>query len=311
MLEIFIKLIPLFVYCLIGYYCKKSGLFTDEGMNQIKKFITKILLSCMLFMLFIDMELTISHIGITVFIFCLNVILYFIGKLANKIPLLNNRIFPFYATSYCFGFLGIPLFTLLFGIENIDNFAIFGVGHELFVWSVFYFLIHMNYGSSETLSFKTLILCFKSPVLLSTIFALTLNLLGIGDFLINNTFFSSILSSFDTLGNIVTPLILINIGYSLSFEKNCIKEASKMIIARCIIVFAVGYALKPILDMFIVSTPISNAAYFIWLSLPPIYSYSVLASDYLSNNEQKTANTACMLHTIICVFVVTIYAIIN
>ncbi len=107
------------------------------------------------------------------------------------------------------------------------------------------------------------------------------------------------------MSKIATPLILIVIGYGLSFNKAYTKLTIIFVALRFVLILAVGYLFKFILiDHLIEFDQYMNYAYFTLLILPPPFSSSVLVGKYGGEEDEvKLVNNITVVYT--CLSIVT------
>ncbi|MGO1479341.1 AEC family transporter [Senegalia sp. (in: firmicutes)] len=309
MSEIISKIIPIFLLIALGYIIKQKNLVKQETMNELKDGVINIALPALLFITFRDMTLKKEYFLVMIATFILLIVLYRAGILINKIKAISHPLVPFVTTSFTFGLLGIPLFASVFGMENLEKISIFGVAHEFFVWFVFYTLLKMKF-SNERFSRDTIKGFISSPLVISIILGLLLNILGLDKIFFENTLFMGIDITLNYLSNIATPIILIIIGFGLKLNKIYLKQSMKLFAIRITTILVIGYIFKIfIINKIISNDPLLDYAYFTFLILPPPLSLSLFVDKYAGREYSEIANNVVVIHTIVCVIMFVIFAI--
>ena len=308
-IEIMLNVFPIILYCSLGMLCRRMKIVNDNAINQLKAMIMKVLFPCFLFTLFLFMKLEVRHIWVLLLMLLILTLDYLFGVLVNRLPFLRIKVLPLFTTAFCYAFLGIPLFTLMHGAENLKDFILLGIAHEAFVWIIYYVLVNMTY-SKQRFSMDSVKHVVQSPTMVAIFFSVLLNLLGVGKWLESQWIFYSILQDFAKVGDIVSPLILICIGYSMTLKKEYMPLAVKLIIVRLVITLGVAYAVKPLYNLLVPATMITDASYFTWAILPPIFSMPIMAGSAMDPQEASKVNTATMLYTIVSLVLFIIYHVV-
>jgi predicted permease len=308
--KVVIQTMPIFMLCLVGYFCNRRGFISRETIAGIKKLIISIGLPATLFITMLGLELRKEYVAVVLLMFLMLVLGYIAGVLFNKLPCFRISVLPLFCTGFSFGFLGIPLYGMVFGMENIGNIAMLGIGHEIFVWVIYYSMLKITY-KNEKFSWESIIDCLKSPIVISIFAGILCNLLGLQNFFKTNVVFGGLVQSLTYLGQFVTPLILICVGYGINLKKEFIHESIKLTGIRLIITFGVGYLLKwLVLDAFIEPSYLFDAAFFTFLIMPPLFSLPIFIGEYGEKREEELVNTAVVLNTIVSMVVFVVYSII-
>jgi len=297
------KVIPILLLFMMGYIFKKTSYFNNETINGFKKAVINIGLPAVLFITFVNLEFKREYFALIIIIFVLCMILYFVGKILNNIPAIQNPILPFLMTGFCFGLLGIPLYSTVFGEANLAELSVIGVGHELFVWFVYVSLVKLTF-KGEKFSLKTIKGFITSPLILAVVIGLFINLAGLSKFFYSQPILNGIYVTVEYLSKIATPLILIVVGYGLSFNKKYAKLTFIYVIIRTVGVLFVGYIIKILfIDNIIGTNQYFDYSYFTFLILPPPFSLPIFVSEYGTSEDAELANNVVVLHTCLCMVI--------
>ncbi|AOT72128.1 AEC family transporter [Geosporobacter ferrireducens] len=309
MADIFARIIPILLLISIGQYFQYKNTFQQSTIDEIKHFITNVALSAVLFIAFINMELKAEYFMVFVIVFILLNVLFFSGFMVSKIKGMNHPLIPFIVTGNSFGLLGIPLFTTVFGAENVGKLSILGVGHEFFIWLVFITILRVKFRE-EKISFVVMKDIIKSPLIISIALGILFNITGLGTFIQENPFSKGFYITLQYLSSLATPLILIIIGYGLKFDKRYMKESVYFLFIRMILGFVIGYAFKMlIIDRIMSPDPIFNYAYFTFLILPPPLSLPIFMGTYSTKEHEELANNVVVVSTVFSIVLYILFVL--
>lgn len=256
-------------------------------------------LPAVLFLTFIDMELKSAYflvIVITFFLFCT---IYLVGIGLTHIKRISHPLIPFVITGLTFGNIGIPLYTTVFGIENLSKYSILGIGHETFYWFVLCTLLKMKFAG-QSFSINTIKGFLKSPFIIAVIAGIAINITGMNLVLSKNIIFNGVNITLGYLGSLLTPLSLIIVGFDLKFQRHYMKQSIKLVILRLLVVVTIGYIFKYLfLDQIIVGDLFFDYAYFTYLILPPPYSLPIFIGQYGTKEHANIATNTVVLSTVI------------
>lgn len=209
-----------------------------------------------------------------------------------------------------FGTMGIPLFIAVFGMEALPTFSVLNIGNELFIWFVLVILLKYHFSGERfsTSVFKDFI---RSPFIIAVLSGLILNISGLRDIISQNILYNGLVSTLDLLGTIVSPLILIILGYDLQLNRTYIRESVKILVIRYAAMLLLGGLVKYlILDRFIHSDPLFDYAWFTYLILPPSNSVPLLFSNYSTEENASIATNVVVLSSILCILIYTGFVLI-
>ncbi len=309
--EITSKLMPIIILIALGKLMHQKQLMKQSTIDEIKKFIINIALSSVLFLAFINMELRREYFLVFIIIFITLCLQYALGFLLNSVKWIKHPVLPFVTSGCTYGLLGIPLFAALFGIENVGKISILGVGHEFFIWLVFYTIMRMNLRQ-EKISLGIAAEVIKSPTIISIALGILFNVLGLGEWLRSNPVATGIYTTLEYLSNLATPLILIIIGYGLKLKKKYMKESLKLLAIRMLTMLSISYAVKfLIIDRIMQPDILFNYAYFIFFILPPPLSLSIFIGTYSNKENEELTNNTVVLNTVVSIAIFALFVILK
>ncbi len=215
MIEVLLQVLPFFAIIGLGYGAGRSGFFPAEATAWLTKFVFYFALSAMLirfsanlsFAQVWDSVLVISYFAGTLAVYLIG----FAVALARKRPVAEAAVEAQCACIGNTGFLGIPMFVLLFGEASVGPVMLMLAVDLIFFGSLIVILItgsrdgRIGFGILRTVGLGVL----KNPMVMSISFGLIWSASGMGIPTPVNSFLV-------TLGAAATPGALFAIGASLA-----------------------------------------------------------------------------------------------
>ncbi len=309
MTDIISKIIPIIFLILLGSHFRFNNILRQSTVDEVKKIVIDVAFSAVLFITFLNMEIKKEYFLVSIIIFILLSIFYFAGLAFNLIKTISHPLLPFITSGFAFGFLGIPLFSTVFGSENLGKLSILGIGHEFFIWLVLYTILRIKLGN-QRFSIGVAKQIIKSPAIISIVFGIVFNLTGFRTSIHSNSIMKGFYIMVEYLSSLSTPLILIIIGYGLKLNKKYMVQSIKFLIIRFTVILTVGYVFKYlIIDKVIVSEQIFNYAYFTFLILPPPLSLPIFIGAYSTKEHEELANNTVVLNTVVSIIIFILFVL--
>lgn len=223
------QVLPIFFLIAVGVLARRFSLIGDDAVDGFKQLVVRLVLPAVLFLSFVDMDLSSRHASLVLMVFAVCVVALAIGwRLVGRLfPTL--RFAPFLMSGYEFGMLGIGLFVGAYGTGALPTIAVVGLGHELFIWFVYFaFLIARRDGSARP---ADLLLGFlRNPVTVAILAGLAFNFLGIGTPVLERLpGIDAVIRTLRMLTPLIAPLVLIIVGHGLRFESTDLSAALRLI----------------------------------------------------------------------------------
>lgn len=296
-----IKVIPIFLFIILGKFIKKKGWIKEETESQLKSGVINIALPVILFITFKNMTLKPEFFILSLITFVMLAIFYLIGTFINTISKNKNIILPFFVSAFAFGLLGIPLFEGVYGIENLGELSILGIGNEFFIWFIYFNLVKQKLNNKK-FDKNTILNLLKSPMIIAIFLGLVFNIFNVDSNIGSNVLYQGLLKTFDYISLMTMPIILIVIGAGINLEIIYVKKALKFVAIRLLIVLGIGYIVKLfVIDAFYDVNTIFDSAYFTYLILPPPFALAILVGQYSSEENTGIINNATVISTLICI----------
>jgi predicted permease len=279
------KILPILLLIVMGMLIRKSKMISEETINGIKQIIVKIALPSILFTAFSTMKLEVSYLILFVLVFGFCVVLYALGELAHKVlpKLFPSRYTGGFFTGFEFGMIGVGLFGAIWGVDKLPVIMLVGFGHELFIWFVYMPLISGKGAAKESLK-KVIYSFVKSPPIIGIAFGVLFNLLNLYDTVGATLIGGSVYATLGFLMPLTSPLILIVIGYSITFGSVKFKDAFVYIGARWLLVMPIGTGIFWVITTLVKGLdPLFGIAFYAFILLPPPYILPIFIEDKNEN----------------------------
>lgn len=250
-LSILEMVLPVLLVILLGYFSKCRGWFNEAGLQGIKAVVGKLTLPVVLFNAF----LTADYSGTTLLTFTVVFISLGLALAAGFwLRRLNPRygkFMPFLMTGFEGGMLGYALFGLLYGASETHVFAMADVGQTLFAYTVFMSTLKVVNGqkSSAGAVLKNMV---SNPASVGMLLGIALGLLGVGKWVAASAVGPLVSSLISFMTAPTSVLILLVVGYELSFNRSLMKPVLLTALLRlavmgtlCCLSAAVVFSLAP------------------------------------------------------------------
>jgi len=305
------QVLPILFLISLGYWANHKGFLTEATINELRKIVVNLALPAVIFLSFLNIELKSSYFIIFAFAFLLCVFLFLLGQVIKKQFNIQYSYFPYLTTGFEYGMLGVSLFGAAYGLEKIGYIAVADLGHEIFIWFVFLPLLLIKRDGMQNP--KEIIKSFLSaPVVIAILTSILFNVLGAQELLYQYPITGALMTTFEFLGNLTVPLILIIVGYGIKINRAGLKDALLVVFIRLGILIPLAlflnvYLIRGVLHL----DKLFEAALFTLLILPPPFIVPLYASSNLNIEEKQYINNVLTIHTIISVTIFIVYFILN
>lgn len=301
MQEVLGIIIPIIITIILGFFIKKLGIISREGINGVNKLAIGVMLPLMLFKTFSSNNIPVNLIMVPVISFIVCCVMLGIGYFIQDKFKIGDKVSLFFSSGFEVGMLGYALFSLVHGKEALSAIALIDVGHVLFIYVIFITFVQRTSGKIGGFNeiIKSL---FSSSLFLSVLIGIVVGTSGLGTILYSGTIGSIISNTLDSITQPLGILILFIIGYEIDLSGIDIKYTLKMIIMRlltCLIGFGLMYLGFTIFN--ITDKMIRLAGLFLFF-LPPPYILPIFAKEE-NRAELSAAISVDTLLTILFVFI--------
>lgn len=301
MSELFVKLLPIFVLLVIGFFAKQKKLFSDSFIQGLKVLIINIALPAVLFDAFSTMTLQLSYLLLFVLIFIYCILLYGLGYgLHMLFPKIFKRLYTKgYMTGFEFGMIGVGLFGAIWGMDQLPVIMLIGFGHELFIWFFYAIVISRTTNKSFSLA-ETMGHFLKTPTIIAIVLGVVVNLTGVRQLMNENMVGQCLLAVIGFLKPLTSPLILIVIGYTMVFYRTHLREIVVYVLSRNVLVLGLGTLFLFAIKQFVHGLePLFTTAFYAFVLLPAPYILPL----YIQDEEESAFFTQLLVYSTVVSFV--------
>lgn len=219
--------LPVLITFGLGYLCKRKKLFGAEGLKGLKAVVSNITLPAVLFYAFLTAEYSgrLALTFTTVFLSC--VLGLGAGFLLRRFVKPYGKFLPFLLTNFEGGMLGYALFGLLYA-GGTHIFVMIDIGQTFCAFTVF--MAALKAVGGETVSAKALVKnMLHNVVFAGIILGAVLGMLGVGKWALASPAGPVITDFFQFITAPTGVMILIIVGYELSFQKSLLVPVAKTV----------------------------------------------------------------------------------
>lgn len=287
-LQILNLILPIAAALALGMAGRKRGWFGDEGINAFKNIVSKVMLPLVLFNAMFTAEYTASAL--------FTVVCCFLGLcLALAIGFALRRLFPQYGKYLPFmistcesGMIGYPLIAMLFGALGVQRFAMADLPQTVFFFVVAASLLQVADGLKPSAD-SLLRNIFTAPPFDGMLAGMILGLLNVDGLFSQTALWETYTTLIEFLTGPTTVLILLFLGYSLSFKRELLKAVAVTALLRLLVMGTVGALVTFLLFRFVPYDRVLMFAVLLLFLLPP--SFAVPMFSRLEGNEEYIATT--------------------
>jgi hypothetical protein len=295
---------PVIIMIVIGYICKLTGFISEEGILNIKKYITGIAIPVLVFHAVGVADYSSRTLVIFGIMMAAILIAFAVGNLAK--PLVSEKFrnyFPFLITEYEGGMLCYPLYQNLCGDEHFSNIVIIDLAACVFVFGVYLGLLQLV-DRGVPFSFKKLCLnAVKTPSFIALVLGLIMGISGLMDKFLASDVAVLYTSIKEIIVTPITPMILICVGYSLTLKKeimpDVLKTAGLRLVLQTILMLAVLWVMQHYnMDKYML------AAFLIYFFSTPNFNTGTVVQNKEGNQFISTTTSLYCIISIISYIVV-------
>ena len=294
--------LPVFAALLLGIVCRKCSVLTREGIAALKKVAVDITLPAVLFSAFATAEYTPEKMLVPLIVFFVCIIALLLGYLLRNLFRDESRLSPFLMTGFEAGMLGYGLFALLCPGRSSSAFAIIDLGQVLFVFTVYKGLL-MGRGKARELIAEA----FSSPVLWAIIAGMIFGITGLYGALEPSGVAGIIDSTAAFISAPTSCLILLTIGYDLTFKEIRWGRALGYTAER-ILVMGLLFAAVLFLNRRLLGGIMDESALMLMFILPAPYVLPVFADV---ESERTVISSTLSVMTLLSLAVFAVMAVIT
>ncbi len=299
--------LPVLAMMGIGIMAKRIKLISEKGINEIKSFIVTFTLPATLFQAFYAVKFTWREGMLLILMGAVTLAAFLLGFVVTKLLKLNERFAPFLCTTIEGGSIGYALAILMSGQKNLYHFALLDVGNAIIQWGVVMTMLQMRSGEGK--STKEIARSLLSPVNVSIVLGLLFSVTGIGPRLASLSTGKMIDDLLSFVSQPTGPVIMMTVGYGLSFEKVRWSETLRSVLSRAVCFGLCGIAALMVLPHIFPGDALYRSALLLFIIMPPTYAYSVFTINEKEDSYVSSFLAVYSILTILCFNIVAWFSV--
>jgi len=224
---------PVLLMFALGWFCNKKQIFNTQGLAGIKALVGNVLLPVVLFNAFFTAEYS-GKIALTfIVVYASCGLALAVGFLLRRFVKPYGRFLPFLLTDFEGGMLGYALFGLLYAGQT-RIFAMVDIGQTLAAYTIY--LVTLQAVSTGKTDPKGLAKnALTNPAFIGTLLGVVLGAVGAGKWVLSSEIGSLVSSTISFVTAPVSGLILVIVGYELSFRREMLKPVMITVALRILV----------------------------------------------------------------------------
>lgn len=280
------KLLPILIALSLGAVIRRTRLLDAAGIAALKTVVTRITLPFVIFQAFYKVDYSLYTLLTALVVLAVCLALLGAGYLLRRRFSGLGSLLPFTLAGFEMGMLGFPLFLLLAGPERMGAIAVADLGQEVFVFTLYLFLLRRQTGGDLPLS-ASLKEIALNPVIIAVALGLAVGISGLGRAIEGTPAGEAVDAVCGFVSAPTAVLILLSIGYDLKFEGRLLKRAAMNLLLRLGLVILIGGGLTLLLFTLVPFDPWLLLAMMTMLALPapfvlPVYSQEGKQAEFIS-----------------------------
>lgn len=291
-----------FVFCL-GIASRRFKILSDKEIDGIKKIVTNFCLPAVIFAAFYKLDFSFKFLFIALIMIVVNIISLSIGFFTSKKFNFSSPLAPFLYAGFEAGMLGYGLYEILFGIDNIYNFALIDLGQVIFVFSIYMAILNMKTGVDAK---KTLMDMIKNPVFIAIVVGVLFGVSGLGAFIDKSAAGGSVSELLNYVSAPTGMLMIFVVGYNLKFDRKSMKDAIILSITRLMMMSVLCFACILLIGNFVDMTDEIFWALILMFSLPAPFVLPIFA-----DKEDNLISVNLSIYSLLSILIFAIISIIS
>lgn len=304
MAEVISIILPVILILALGYICRRYQIIDDVQMSGIKTISVKFLWPAVLFYAFFTAgygKEVILYAGVN---FTANLVAFLLGIGIRKKTTNHPFSWPYLMSGFETGQIGYPLYGLLFKNQEISYLALLDVGHALFIFPIFLSYLQMEQSHEKNMK-KAFMDMMTSPIMIALIVGMAAGISGFGSFVMNSGAGVVINNVYSLVSSANTLMILLAMGYGISFTVDQIRASMKLILVRAVYYAVFACAAVFFIRLFVPMNVYLLSAVLITFIMPPVYMLGVYVKDKEENEFMSTTASVYTLLSIAAFIVMT------
>lgn len=296
--------LPILVCAALGILARKKEILSEEHNVGIQRFVLKFCVPCVLFNSCLDAAVT-SQTLLSMALLIPLLVVCFVVSLHLRKKVLPYHSLPLLLAAHETGMLGIPLFIILFGVENAFHMGVLDIA-QAFVSVPIITLLSADMGKGSVKEMLRGI--FTSPILIMGLLGFVLGLSGIMSWLDSLGIGLVIREVTSFMAAPVSAAMLFCIGYNFVLTKDNRAAVIRTFLIYLAMSAALCLIIQGVLSFMDEVSPYTRMAVLLYALLPGSYLAPGLGR---SEDDHRILSGACSLLTLVTMVGFCVLAIIS
>lgn len=297
-------LLPVLAMMGLGMFCRKIGLLTGKCVDDLKKFMTQVILPAAVFHALATARYSASLIGLVGLMVLFMAITFAVGFLLKPLmPPAFRRYIPYMVAMYEGGMMAYPLYASLCGSENLSQIALLDIAGVLFGYSVYLSLLNLMENGKAPTAKQILSDTLHTPTFIAAVLGILAGVTGAANALLKTPAGDVYTDVISMVTSPLAAMILVVVGYSIVPKKQLILPCLKTIGLRVVLQALATLGMLWAVHRFIGSSREMDLAILIYMSAPCTFSVQAFIKDDEASAYVSTTNA------LYCFLSVGIYAV--
>lgn len=299
--ELLPRILPIFLLLGLGWGLRVGRLVDAATGDALKLLVVRIVLPAVLFLSFVDLDLRREYLAVVGLVFAICLVGLFAGPPLLRLVGIERPWARFLMTGYEYGMLGIGLFAGAWGLGAVATIAVVALGHELFIWFVFFALLLARREARPSLA-DLLGRFARNPVIVAILAGLALDLAGVHTADLDRIpGLDAIVATLRLLAPLTVPLILIVVGHGFHLERGAFGEVAKVVALRLALqlplaALAAFGVVRLVLGL---ETRFSVALFTLMILPPPFIVPLFMPQGEAAEDERRFVHRVLTVHTLV------------
>lgn len=298
-------ILPVILMLSIGMICRKKGVVQKQGVSGLKSLVVNVCLPAVLLKAFFTATYGAGIVITAAAMFAVCLAALGLGFVLKRLSKTSMTTVPFLFTGFEAGMLGYALYTLLFGANAVSDFATVDLGQVLFVFTVYLSVLKGQKQGSLKQTLKGMV---SSPVIISIVIGVILGATGLGGAISASPAGVIVLNIFDFIAAPTAAVILFVVGYELEFGQAKLKLAVSVVLARFVMMAALGALVLLGLSAVIAVSDTLRWAIILMFMLPPPFVLPIFGKN---EDESAFVSASLSLSTLLSLAAFAVIAVLS
>lgn len=296
-------IVPILAAVLLGVIARQKKLLTPEENRGLQQFVIKFGLPCVIFNSCLGADIGAESVSSMLLVIPFSIVscLWSFSARKKALPYYN---LPMLFSAQETGMLGIPLFMILFGVDQAYRMGVLDLAQAVTAYPTIAILTSV--GSESPSLGGILKKIVTSPLLIMCALGLTLNLTGAADWLDSVGIKGIITESTGFLAQPISAMMIFSVGYNFSLDKESRGAILKISAIHLAWFVLAGLVIQGILFLLPSVDAMTRWALLLYCALPASYLAPTMGKD---QKDFTMASGVCSLLTVVTLVVFCIIAV--